>query len=122
MVPQTRNLTMWQGSTWRANIQWDADENGTPKDLTDYVFRMQVRKKWADEDTLGAYVDIDSETKGGITLNEQGGNVSIIIDGDVIALMPKGGYVYDIEYEDAQGAPDKLYRGQVTVNPEATRG
>jgi len=122
MVPQTRNLTMWQGSTWRATLQWDLDGNGTPKDLTDYVFRMQVRKKYADEDTLGAYVDIDSDTKGGITLNEQLGSVAIEISGDVLALTPKGGYVYDLEFEDPNGVPDKLYRGTVTVNPEVTRG
>lgn len=120
MQPQEYNLTFWQGKTWRATIAW-TDDVGDPKDLTDYQFRMQVRSKYADLDTAGPYVDIDSDLKGGITVNELAGTVALEVDGEVISDMPKGGYVYDIEFDDASGTPDKMYYGRVTVKPEVTR-
>lgn len=118
-MPTTKNLVFTQGSTWRASLDWTLS-NGDPKDLDGYTFRMQVRKKYADEDTEGPYVDIDNELKGGIIVVTWNGHVEFKIDGSVISDMPKGGYVYDIEYE-VDGDPDKLFVGKVTVNPEVTR-
>jgi len=116
---QALNIEIDKGSTFRSDLIWKEGVSETPKDLTGYTARMQIRP------------DIDSETilhemtteNGGIAITELEGKISLFIsDTDSTAFDWEEG-VYGLELIDTAGSNDvrRLVRGEVATFDEVTR-
>ncbi len=121
------NITIDQGATWEKSISWQ-DSNEDPYDLTLYTARMQIRKKYADQDKglpLLSLTDDPPSTGdadgGGIVLDDATPNIVITITDTETAALPRGEYFYDLELESDAGLVTKLLRGKVFVLGEVTR-
>lgn len=117
MVALQRQITIEQGATFKKTITWK-DGDGTPKDLTGFTARMQVR---ASHDSTTKLIDISS-TGGEITLGGAAGTIVIVIPKDTTAALsaPVLG-VWDLELEDSANFVTRLVEGQARITPEVTR-
>lgn len=113
------NMTMFQGETWRRQFEWQ-DSLGVPYPLAGWKARLQLRRKYADDDTTTPLIDIDNGDKGGITLTSPG-VITIVVADTVTSAVPKGNHFYDLELEDPDGSVEKFLYGKITVKPEVTR-
>jgi hypothetical protein len=117
MGAATLNIVIEQGATFELSATWT--DGGDPVDLTDVLARMQVRKKYSSED---AYLDLDSDTLGGITVNELTGKIDVAIPAaDTAALPGRLRGVYDLELLFPSGRVVRLLKGRVRVDPEVTK-
>lgn len=109
----THNLTIECGATFLLEMVWSEDD--TPKNLTGYAARMQVRK------THAAAPILDLTDGAGITLGTTGGEITIEVSSDDTTDLTEGNYVYDLELESGAGFVTRLLEGGVTIKPEVTR-
>lgn len=113
----THNIVIEQGATFELTATWT--DGGTPVPLTDVLARMQVRKRFSSED---AYLSVDSDTLGGITIDEPNGVIDVEIPATITAALPgrlRG--VYDLELLFPSGRVVRLLKGRVRVDPEVTK-
>lgn len=114
------NLLIEQGETFRRTFNIK-DSNNDPLDMSGYLARMQVRARYTSETPL---IDIDSDSKGGITIHPGSvvGRIDISVSDAVTAALsaPQIG-VWDLEVVDGDGVVSKLLKGLVKINPEATK-
>lgn len=119
-----------QGVDFSWPLRFFADDvDGT--DISDWLVRMQIRRTYADKDTVGPLVDLDSDLLGGIVL-EVGvtdeaiprhylGITAMIDDADTQALKA-GFYKYDMEVVRlADDYKRRILEGAVQVRGEVTR-
>lgn len=115
------DLEIIQGDTFRWIIMVQ-DSTGAALDLTGYTVRGQIRKAYTDvspTETFNVTIDPDQVTNMG--------KVTLLLNPAETAAINKGSYKYDVELEaDTDGVQNnsevhKLYRGSVTVLPEATK-
>lgn len=143
MTAVKKDLYIEQGATFILPFQWclpgvDASTPGNPRDLTGYIFRMQVRK--SQQDT--ALVDATGGTGGNGkivagwdpddpatdptitpagTPNPANGWVTIYLtDTDTDGITAKTAK-YDLEAEDPDGKVYRLLQGAVTTDPNYTQ-
>lgn len=109
-MAQVQNLYIDQGTTFSLSIAVN-DQNGDPKDLTDYTAASQMRKSYYTNTAINFTADV--------TLPEDG-EVTISLTAEETSAIKAGRYVYDIEISN----PDETVRvleGIVVVNPEVTK-
>ena len=106
-----------QGSTLIRNLKY-FDGAGDPVDLTGYTAAMQVRENYGSTATV---LSLTSEgTAPTITLGSSDGLIEVQVSATVMAEIPAGVYVYDLELDD-DGVVVKPVRGQFEIRPEVTR-
>jgi len=108
-----------KGSTFRADLVWKVGDPATPKNLTDYTARMQIRP---DIDSDIIFHELTTEN-GGISIDPLEGRISLFIsDTDSTDFDWEDG-VYGLELIDAGDTNDvrRLTRGFVTAFDETTR-
>ncbi|HEY7823595.1 MAG TPA: hypothetical protein VIG24_12205 [Acidimicrobiia bacterium] len=107
-----------QGSTLQRDLKY-FDAAGSAVDLTNYTAAMQVRENYGATATI---LSISSEgTAPAITLGTTDGLIEIEVAATVMAEIPAGVYVYDLELTDDSSVVTKPVRGQFEVRPEVTR-
>lgn len=104
------NIVAEQGATF--NLDFRVETDGTPWNLTDYDFAMQVRRSTSSNTTL---LEIISAT---MTSN---GHVSATASAADMADVPAGRWVYDIELTSSGGEVTRILEGRFIVTPEVTQ-
>jgi hypothetical protein len=119
-LPNTQgklDLLIEQGATFTKSLTL-VQSNGSPRDLTGYTARMQIRTA-----LTGPVVLELSTENGGIIIEELAGKIHLeITAGQTAALTIRSG-VYDLEMVAPGATPTvtRLLSGKVTVSPEVTR-
>jgi len=106
------DLILNAGTDFRSNVDMLADD-GTPIDLTGFVFQSQIRK---------SYYSINATANIIMTVvDAANGNVSMTLDAANTANISPGKYVYDILVTNAANVKSRLAEGQITVTPRVTK-
>lgn len=105
-----QNLYIDQGTTYSLSIIV-SDQNGDPKDLTDYTVAAQMRKSYY----TSSAIDFTATT----SLPEEG-EVTISLTAQETSAIKAGRYVYDIEIT-GDNQTLRILEGIVVVNPEVTK-
>lgn len=112
MSAATFNIIMDQGADFA--IQLTVSENESPKDLTGYSARSQMRVKKIDTAIAASFTCTIPNPTTGVILMEMGNAVT--------AGLLAGLYFYDLELFTAGDAyVIRILGGQVTVTQEITR-
>lgn len=109
-MAQIQNIYIDQGTTFSLSLIV-ADQNGDPKDLTDYTAAAQMRKSY--------YTNTAIDFTADITMPEDG-EVTISLTATETSAIKAGRYVYDIEIE-GESETLRVLEGIVVVNPEVTK-
>ncbi len=115
MSAATLPITIEQGSTFQRTFT--VEENSSPKDLSGYTVRGQVRKKKADPTPILTFVTNISNPSGGVFDISLTATVTtaLALKNDPVS------YVYDVEIESGAGVVTRLVEGVATVVPEVTK-
>lgn len=116
MSAATLAITIEQGSTFQRTFT--VEENGSPKDLSGYAVRGQVRKKKSDATPVLTFATNLSNPTGGVFDISLDATTTAAITGlknDPVA------HVYDVEIESGAGVVTRLVEGVATIVPEVTR-
>ena len=118
--PAEYDLIIARGETYTRTFTWTS--GGSPVNLTSYHAAMQIRPDWlvAGETPGTPDVDLDDQTKGGITLGGSAGTVTVTIPAAVTAALAIDRGKYDLELTAPSGAVTKFLRGSVTILGEVT--
>jgi hypothetical protein len=109
------NIIADQGATFSRNLHW-FDPDGTPKDITDYTARMQVRQRFVSTSTILSLVSPTNITLGG-----GAGTIVVTASATAMTTIVPGEYRYDLEMVASNGVVTRLVQGTFTVRPEVTR-
>jgi hypothetical protein len=112
-APATRDITIYQGSTWSLHIDW-TQPDGTPMPLSGATAKMTIRHAAGVGSALVELTETD-----GITLAD--GSVDVVITGQKTAALSATSAVYDLFVILANGDPHALLRGKVTIEWSVTR-
>jgi hypothetical protein len=118
-VAQVYDLRIDQGATYSCTVTW-TDTNGTAISLTGYTARMQIRRRYADQDA-GITPLVSLTQASGLSLGGSAGTVGITISATVTAGLPVGQWVYDLEVVSGGGVVTRLMQGAAYVSAEVTR-
>jgi hypothetical protein len=117
MSAGVHNITIEQGATFALPIVW-RDGEGDPIDLTGYQgARMQVRRTYKSTDTLLSLTSEDDD----IILGTTDGTITVTASAQATAAIDAKCGVYDLELIDPDGNVVRLLKGEVSIDPEATR-
>lgn len=111
------NIVADQGSTLSRTILWQ-DPAKKPIRMAGYTARMKVRPSTSIEPVLSLTTE-----NGAITLGETNGQIKIYVSDEVMATIPEGKYLYDLEMV-APSSDTYVYKilyGNFVVRPEVTR-
>lgn len=109
-MAQIQNIYIDQGTTFSLSLIV-SDQNGDPKDLTDYTAAAQMRKSY--------YTNTAINFNSGVTMPEEG-EVTIALTAEETSAIKAGRYVYDIEIQ-SELETVRVLEGIVVVNPEVTK-
>jgi hypothetical protein len=107
------NIAAKQGATFLKTFTISND--GVPWNLTGYSGRMQVRRSFNNQTKL-----LNLSSPSDITLSSSG-QISVTVSASVMATVPPGRWLYDLEVESNGGEVYRLLEGRFAVTPEVTR-
>ncbi len=110
--PLNATLAIPQGTTWERRWLISDPDSGTPRDLSEWTARGQVRAAHSDDEVLHEWDDIDCGADGYVTVAVAPAESSAWTWRDA---------VYDIELVDPTGRVVRIAQGAVRVSPEVTR-
>lgn len=108
------NFICEQGATF-ARTMTVLDSSDAARDFTNYIGRMQVRRRVSDTEVL---VELTTEN-GRMTLGSDGVINLILSATETSAITDEG--VYDLEIEDNAGVVERLLEGSFFLTKEVTR-
>lgn len=109
-MAQIQNIYIDQGTTFSLSLVVN-DQNGDPKDLSDYTVAAQLRKSY--------YTNTSINFTAAVSLPEDG-EVTISLTAIQTSAIKAGRYVYDIEIT-GDGETLRVLEGIVVINPEVTK-
>jgi hypothetical protein len=109
-MAQIQNIYIDQGTTFSLSLVVN-DQNGDPKDLSDYTVAAQMRKSY--------YTNTSINFTAAVSLPEDG-EVTISLTAIQTSAIKAGRYVYDIEIT-GDGETLRVLEGIVVINPEVTK-
>lgn len=139
IIPATRNLTLYQGSTFDVTLTFYTDAARTTlKDLTGYTAALQARKTYAATEKL---LDLTNGTLSAtpaedvLVMGGAAGTIRIYVRDETMAALNADDFtataeadgsttysgVWDLELTNALGETSRYVRGAVTLEPEVTR-
>ena len=107
----TKNLTIDQGSTFAANLQYVTNSK-IPVDLTGYTIRSQMRKSYKSANASAAFTTS--------VITAESGNIQLSLTASITANLKYGRYVYDAK-ANVGNVSVKIFEGIVTVYPGVTQ-
>lgn len=121
-IAQKLNITARKGDTLRLQVTF-TDSGGTPINVDQYTYRLQVRPSAFDNAEPGAILDISGDaTLGGSGFEIGDGNVTIHILSGTMAGINGGSYVYDLEAKNITDTTliQTWLKGSFVVNEDVT--
>jgi predicted MFS family arabinose efflux permease len=115
MAAGTLDFTIEQGATFNLLLTWKIDD--VPVNITNWTARLQARVDVEDVEVILSL----TTSNGGITLGGALGTISLDQTATQTALLPAGGYIYDLEMISGVGAVTRLVQGELNISPEVTR-
>jgi hypothetical protein len=115
MAAGTLDFTIEQGATFNLLLTWKIDD--VPVNITNWTARLQARVDVEDAEVILSL----TTANGGITLGGALGTISLDQTATQTALLPAGGYIYDLEMISGVGAVTRLVQGELNISPEVTR-
>jgi len=109
--------TIEQGATWVKNFFFMQADGITPVDTTNAVWRMQVREKVSSSSPV---VDINT-VNGGIVHDPVTGSVTLKLSASATSALSFKTGVFDIEVEFPDGTVERIWQGNIALNPNVTR-
>lgn len=109
-MAQIQNIYIDQGTTFSLSLNV-SDQNGDPKDLSDYTAAAQMRKSYYTNTAIDFNADITLPLDGEVTIS---------LTAEETSAIKAGRYVYDIEIE-GESETLRVLEGIVVVNPEVTK-
>lgn len=109
-MAQVQNLYIDQGTTFLLSIIV-SDQNGDPKDLTDYTAAAQMRKSYYTNTAIDFTADVSMPEEGEVTIS---------LTAEETTAIKAGRYVYDIEIS-SELETVRVLEGIVVINPEVTK-
>ncbi|NBQ13106.1 MAG: hypothetical protein EBU31_00485 [Proteobacteria bacterium] len=120
-IGQNLDLDIRQGATFGPHTVTLRNPGGLPVNITDWMFRGQVRKTAADATIAASFTfSIVSAMDGQFTFSIPATATAAITAGDN-KLSAASQYVYDIEAQDAAGNVRPIVYGAAFVFREVTR-
>lgn len=105
-------LNLDQGTTFETSIDLTADD-GSPIDVTDYVFTSQIRKSYYSS-TPAANLTVS-------IMNATTGNIKLSLDATSTSAIKAGRYLYDVKMTTDLGVTSRVIEGIITVSPQVSR-
>lgn len=106
------NLSIDQGTSYSVTIEV-TDDTGTPRNLSGYTARSQMRRSYYTNSNVSFMANIFNPAEGEITLS---------LTNTQTSNLRQGRYVYDVELVlTSTGNVERIVEGIVTVYPEVTR-
>lgn len=109
-MAQIQNIYIDQGTTFSLSIGVN-DQNGDPKDLSDYTAAAQMRRSYYTNTSIDFTAEVSLPLDGEVTISLTAAQTTAI---------KAGRYVYDIEIESEEETV-RVLEGIVVVNPEVTK-
>lgn len=109
-MAQIQNIYIDQGTTFSLSLVVN-DQNGDPKDLSDYTVAAQMRKSYYTNTSISFTAAVSLPLDGEVTISLTAVQTSAI---------KAGRYVYDIEIT-GDGETLRVLEGIVVINPEVTK-
>jgi hypothetical protein len=109
-MAQIQNIYIDQGTTFSLSLAVN-DQNGDPKDLSDYTASAQMRRSYYTNTSINFTADVSLPEEGEVTISLTAVQTSAI---------KAGRYVYDIEIT-GEGETLRVLEGIVVINPEVTK-
>lgn len=113
-----------QGAHFAWVVEYTADDVAG-SNAADWLARMQVRRKLADQDgTNEPLLNLDTDALGGLSLSVNAGTVrvEVSVDGDDTEVLPIGRFRYDMELvRVADDYERRIVEGKAQVRGEVTR-
>lgn len=107
-------LKLTRGATLDRTLTWWLVQGVTPRDLTGYTMRLQVRTNPSQPPI------IDVATGSGITLAPASGIFRIVVSAAATTLLTSGTYSYDLKVTDAGGTVSYPLGGPFMVSDPVT--
>jgi hypothetical protein len=118
MIAGRYDIIADQGSTLNRALVY-LDSADVPVDLTGYDAALQVRENYG---STALVLSVSTAgTAPGIVLGGTAGTIDVSVSASVMADVPAGVYVYDLELDGGDDGVVKPVRGQFEVRPEVTR-
>lgn len=114
----TVNLTIEQGADF-SRVLTINDSNGTAIDITGYTFASQARLNYGDASAAFSFT-LTPRAQTGANV----GKVDMTLADSVTAaltLTETTKYKYDVEMDNGSGTKYRLFQGEITMTPEATK-
>lgn len=115
MPAVSKDITIEKGSRW-VGVVTCRDSKNVIRNLTGYKARMKIRSSY---DAVGALLSVTSiGDSPAITIED--GVITITLISSVTAALTAGSGVYDIELYTDEDNVERLVKGEVIIDPEAT--
>jgi hypothetical protein len=118
--PLNMTLQIFQGQTFDFGFQL-TNADGTPRDLTGYAVRMQIRADVTDTDAIRTW----STTDGHIMIDGPTGTIAFnVSSAETYALPTQNSLIqwfYDMLLTSGGGHAERPVQGAVVVTPAVTR-
>jgi len=105
------NLFVDQGTDFSTVIVV-GDETGSPRDLTGYTGRAQLRKSFDTQRNTAFEVNINNPLEGEVILS---------LSNQATSNIKYGRYVYDVELLSNANVVERIVQGLIIIDPEVTR-
>lgn len=109
-MAQIQNIYIDQGTTFSLSIGVN-DQNGDPKDLSDYTAAAQMRRSYYTNTSIDFTAEVSLPLDGEVTIS---------LTAEQTTAIKAGRYVYDIEIESEEETV-RVLEGIVVINPEVTK-
>ncbi|WP_444885975.1 hypothetical protein [Microbulbifer sp. PSTR4-B] len=113
------NIELEQGAGYALLITIEAPP-GTPRNLTDYTARLQVRDNHQDKTLLLSLDNVEGLKLGGDAGTPTNGQLKVEIPGRVAANFTWSSAIYDLFLNPGTDSAERLMYGTVTVAPRVT--
>lgn len=120
MTAGTHNITIEQGATLTMVVTLMQEDGVTPRPLTGAEARMQVRTKAGVPDPPLIDISEVAGDDGQITIDEEAGQLTLVVISDVTAALTIKKGVYDLVLELPNGTVERILEGVATVSPGVT--
>lgn len=105
------NLYLEQGASWARTLT--ISDGASPKNLTGYTFRGQIRRRVTDVDP--------QESFNFSIVNAAAGTVNMFLSATETATIDAVNSVYDVEMVAPDSSVTRILEGTVFVSPNVTR-
>lgn len=107
------NLAVDQGTDFSTTIEVN-DDTGSPRNLSGYTGRAQLRRSYHSISNIAFTVSINNPSEGEVVLS---------LSNAITANLRYGRYVYDVELVNTNSGNtvERILEGTLTVYPEVTK-